>query len=146
MWRRLFAAAYGCALLLLVTFALDELAVSQATAPKRTYQASEHVRNRITPLGGKHQSRLVIYTKNSSGIKCTPLSSRFGQIDYHYKLQDSAKMCPSVLKCHQLQGGFAPQTPVIGSRSRARHSSPPFCSPTGQLQTTSDVTTPTTVW
>jgi len=31
LWRRLSAAAYGCALLLLVTFALDELAVSQAT-------------------------------------------------------------------------------------------------------------------
>jgi len=28
LWRRLSAAAYGCALLLLVTFALDELAVS----------------------------------------------------------------------------------------------------------------------
>jgi len=27
-WRRLSVAAYGCALLLLVTFALDELAVS----------------------------------------------------------------------------------------------------------------------
>jgi len=30
-WRRLSAAAYGCALLQLVIFALDELAVSQAT-------------------------------------------------------------------------------------------------------------------
>jgi len=48
-------------------------------------------------------------------------------------------MCVPVLKCHQLQGGFAPLTPhwglcpldprwglrpqthVIGSRSRARH-------------------------
>ena len=28
LWRRLSAAAYGCALLLLVTLALDELAVS----------------------------------------------------------------------------------------------------------------------
>jgi len=28
LWRRLSAAAYGCALLLLVTFALHELAVS----------------------------------------------------------------------------------------------------------------------
>jgi len=69
---------------------------------------------------------------------------------YHYKLQESAKMCAPVLKCHQLQGGFAtwpptgalpfgpplglrPQTPVIGSRSRARHTSPlPL------LQSTSD--------
>jgi len=44
LWRRLSAAAYGCAFLLLVTFALDELA-----APKRTYQAMELVRNRMTP-------------------------------------------------------------------------------------------------
>ena len=69
---------------------------------------------------------------------------------YHYKLQESAKMCAPVLKCHQLQGasppdpppgalplearwGLRPQTPVIGSRSRARHTSPlPL------LQTTSD--------
>ena len=28
------------------------------------------------------------------------------------------------LKCFQLQGGFAPQTPIIGSRSRARHVAP----------------------
>ena len=53
------------------------------------------VRNRITPAGGRHQRRLVVYTQNSSGrpTKCTPLSDRFGQIGYHYKLQDSAKMC-----------------------------------------------------
>jgi len=52
---------------MLVTFALDELAVSQATEhQKRTYQAIKLVRNRIT---------------------------HFGQIGYHYKLQDSAKMC-----------------------------------------------------
>ena len=41
LWRRLSAAAYGCALLLLVTFALDEFAVSEATygAPEGSYQA-----------------------------------------------------------------------------------------------------------
>jgi len=39
-----------------------------------------------------------------------PRSGRFGQIGYHYKLLDSAKMCAPVLKCHQLQGGgFAGQ-------------------------------------
>jgi len=41
-WLRPSAAAYGCAVSLLVTFALDELAVSQATehqSPERTYQA-----------------------------------------------------------------------------------------------------------
>ena len=41
----------------------------------------------------QQQQRLVVYTQNSSGIKCTPLSGRFGQIGYNYKLQDSAKMC-----------------------------------------------------
>jgi len=59
-------------------------------APERTYQAIELVRNHMTPLGGRHQRRLVVYTQNSSGIKCTLLSGRFGQISYHYKLQDSA--------------------------------------------------------
>ena len=73
-------------------------------APERTYQATELVRNRITPLGGRYQRRLVVYTQNSSGIKCTHLSGRFGQIGYQYKHQDSAKMCAPVPKCHQLQG------------------------------------------
>jgi len=67
-------------------------------APERTYQATELVRNRID------QRRLVVYTQNSSGIKCTHLSGRFGQIGYQYKHQDSAKMCAPVPKCHQLQG------------------------------------------
>ena len=66
-------------------------------APERTYQATELVRNRID------QRRLVVYTQNSSGIKCTHLSGRFGQIGYQYKHQDSAKMCAPVPKCHQLQ-------------------------------------------
>jgi len=83
LWRRLSAAAYGCALLLLVTFALDELAVSQATEHQNAYQATELVRNRVTPLGGRHQRRLVVYTQNHSGVKCTPLPGRYGQIDYH---------------------------------------------------------------
>jgi len=67
-------------------------------APECTYQAIELVRNRID------QRRLVVYTQNSSGIKCTHLSGRFGQIGYQYKHQDSAKMCAPVPKCHQLQG------------------------------------------
>jgi len=67
-------------------------------APERTYQATELVRNRID------QRRLVVYTQNSSGIKCTHLSGRFSQIGYQYKHQDSAKMCAPVPKCHQLQG------------------------------------------
>jgi len=72
-----------------------------------------------------------------------PLSGRFGQIGYHYKLHDIAKMCAPVLKCHQLQGGetlppgpplgVLSQTPVTRSRYRARHSTPSFCS--RQLQT-----------
>jgi len=41
-------------------------------APEGIYQATELVRNRITPLGGRQQCRLVVYTQNSSGIKCTP--------------------------------------------------------------------------
>ena len=80
----------------------------------RTHLSSDLVRNRITPLGGKHRRRLVVYTRNSSGIKCTHLSGRFGQIGYHYKLQDSAKMCPPVLKCHQLQDA-SPLTPTGSS-------------------------------
>ena len=35
-------------------------------------------------------------------------SGCFGQISYHYKLQDSAKNVCSVLKCHQLQGALPP--------------------------------------
>ena len=77
------AAAYGCALLLLVTFALDELAVSQAIQNTSRQLSSVLVRNRITPLGGRHQRLLVVYTQNSSGIKCTPRSGRFGQIGWH---------------------------------------------------------------
>jgi len=109
------------------------------------------VENRTTPLGGRHQRHLVVYTQNSSGIKCTPQSGRFGQIGYHYKVQDRAKKCPPVLKCISLRGAKSspdlppgalppgpplwalPQTPVIGSRSRARLSSPPFCSPNFKL-------------
>jgi len=52
-------------------------------APERSYQATELVRNRLTPLGGRHQRRLIVYTQNSSGIKCTVymrLSSRLDQI------------------------------------------------------------------
>jgi len=48
-------------------------------------------------------------------MKCTPLSGRFSQIGYHYPLQDSAKMCVPVLKCHQLRGGFVPWPTTGGS-------------------------------
>ena len=60
--RHLSAAAYGCALLLLVglTFAFDELAVWGYRAPERTFQATELARNRITPLGGRYQHHLVV--------------------------------------------------------------------------------------
>jgi len=109
-------------------------------APEHTYQATEPVRNRIiTPLGGRHQRRLVVYAQTSSGIKCrpTPLSGSFGQIGYDYKLQDSGKMCAPVPKCHQFQEasrswpppglcpldpnwGLCPQTPIICCDAPAR--------------------------
>jgi len=53
-------------------------------------------------------SAVYSFTQNSSGIKFISLSGRFRQISYHYKFQDSAKMCAPAVKCHQLQGGFAP--------------------------------------
>jgi len=81
-------------------------------APERTYQANELVRNRITPPGGRHQCRLVVYTQNSSGIKFTPLSGRFGQISYHYKLQDSAWNVCSSTKMPSVSWGFAPSDPT----------------------------------
>ena len=92
-------ASLVCCCVWMRTLAVSNLCIRWARcqlgyrAPERTYQAIKLVRNRITPLGGRHQRRLVVYTQNSSSIKCTPLSSRFGQIGYHYKLQDSAKKC-----------------------------------------------------
>jgi len=56
-----------------------------------TGDVRELVRTRIAPPGGRYQRHLVVCTQNSSGITCTHLSGRFGQIDYHYKLQDSKK-------------------------------------------------------
>jgi len=108
-------------------------------APERTHQATELVRNRITPPGERHQRRLVVYTQNISGVKCTPLSGRYGEIGYQYKLQGSAKDVCSSSKMSSASGGFVsgprwglwPHTPAIGSRSR--HSSPPFCSPNFKL-------------
>jgi len=136
-----------CALLLLVNFALD---VSQAIPSTSRQLSSNLVRNRITPPGGRQQRRLVVYTQNSSGIKCTPLSGRFGQIGYHYRSSRTAqKMCAPVLKWHQLQGGglhppdtqpgalppgsplgLCPQTPVIGSCSAFSIAAHPSAPPT----------------
>ena len=71
---RLSAAAYGCTLFLLVTFALHELTVSLATEHQN---APELVRKHIPPPGARHQRHLVVYTQNSSGINCTPMSGHF---------------------------------------------------------------------
>jgi len=68
------AAAYGCTLFLLVTFALHELTVSLATEHQN---APELVRKHIPPPGARHQRHLVVYTQNSSGINCTPMSGHF---------------------------------------------------------------------
>ena len=81
-----------------------------------TGDVRELVRTRIAPPGGRHQRHLVVCTQNSSGITCTHLSGRFGQIDYHYKLQDSTKMCASVLKCPpDLPLGALPPGPPLGA-------------------------------
>ena len=118
----------------------------QRTRTQRTYQATELARNRIAPLGGRHQCRLVsrlgLHSKWQQ-YHMYPSVSSLRSDRYHYRLQESAKICAPVLKCHQPQGGFgpsliphpgsAPQTTVIGSCSRAHHTSPlPL------LQTTSD--------
>ena len=66
-------------------------------APERIYQAIELVRNRITPLGGR---TLAQFSRLHSNIRCTLLYGRFGQIDYHYKIQDSAKIVCSVYKIY----------------------------------------------
>ena len=107
----------------------------------------ELVRNCVTPLGGRHLCRLVVYTQNSSSIKCTLLSGRFGQIGYHYKLQDSAKMCLST-KMPSASGELCPLTPTGGCAPRPPytlvlplHRSPAFCSPNVKL-----LPTPLCVW
>ena len=48
----------------------------------RRHLSGDLVRNRIgglTPPGGRHQRHLVVYTQNSSGIKCMPLSGKKGK-------------------------------------------------------------------
>ena len=56
----------------------------QKAAIRRSCKKSHNTSRWETP------AHLVVYTQNSSGIRCTPLSGRFGQIGYHYKLRDSA--------------------------------------------------------
>jgi len=82
-------------------------------APARTCQVTELVRNRITPPGWSYQRCLVVYTQNSSCMMSNvhASSGHFGQVGYHCKLQDSAKMCAPLLKCHQLQGALPPWPP-----------------------------------
>jgi len=117
------AASPVCCCVWMRTLAVSTLCIRRARCKRlqstRRHLSGDLVRNRIgglTPPGGRHQRHLVVYTQNSSGIKCMPLSGSFGQIGYHYKTQDSAKMCPPVrlLKCHQLQG-LRPLTPTGNS-------------------------------
>jgi len=82
-------------------------------AAKCTYQATELVRKKLHKTSRwETPACVVVYTQNRSGIKCS-LSRHFCQIGYHYKLQDSAKMC-SVLKCHQLKAAKPPD-PLLGA-------------------------------
>jgi len=90
----------------------------------------------------QQQQRLVVYSQNSSGIKCTPLSGRFGQIGYNYKLQDSAKMCAQYQNARSLPDphwGLCHHTPLQVHAPTLATSSHPS---TPQLQTTSDAPGP----
>jgi len=89
--------------LLLVTFALDELAVSQAT--ERTYQATELVRNRITPLVPFTVKIAFVSNVRLSLVALVRSATTTSSRTVH-------KMCAPVLKCHQLQGDLLPLTPT----------------------------------
>jgi len=64
-----------------------------------------------------HGPRLALIRHWVSKYVYTGLPGRFGHIGYHFKLQDSEKMCPPVglLKSHQLQGGGASPPDPPGS-------------------------------
>jgi len=123
------AASPVCCCVWLRTLLVSNLCIRWARcksgyrAPERTYQAIELVTNRTTPPSGRHQRRLIVYTQNSSGIKCTPRSGRFGQIGCHCKLHDSAKCVFQYWNAISFRGlrplahtgGCAPWPPAGGS-------------------------------
>ena len=101
-----------------LSFALDQLAVTnrepERNAPRPiAYQATELARNRITPLGGRHQRRLVSrlglhskWQQYQMYMYASIWSLRSDR--YHYKLQESAKNVCSSTKMLSASGGFAP--------------------------------------